>query len=76
MNNISVIEILEGLYVKDGQRYTTYQALTRAETDKGVRYELQRCTADVYETYRYATFPVVGTVYYDRFGRICSIVCD
>ena len=75
MDTVQILDFLEGWFVKDGTKYLTHQALTCTQNDKGVRYELQRCTTQVYKAYCNYTFPLDCAVYYDRFGRISRLDC-
>lgn len=77
MYNVKILGIFDGWFINsEGQKYATHQLLTASETDRGVRYELQKCTADISKDYGKATFPFFAALFYDRYGRICQLNLD
>lgn len=74
MYSVKILDAVSGWFVKDGNRYETNFLLTETTTDRGVRFELQRCTRDCLQQGLQA---VGDTVYlsYDKWGRVVSL-CD
>ena len=72
MYAVKILDVLNGWFLKDGNRFETHFILTESTTDRGVRFELQRCTKAFIET---ALDYVVDTVSlcYDKFGRVMGI---
>lgn len=70
MYTIRILDALSGFYInKDGQRYETNFLLTETSSDRGVRFELQRCTKDCFQEAKEAIDDTVN-LFYDKFGRV------
>lgn len=74
MYDVKILNALSGWFVKDGNRYETNFILTETTTDRGVRFELQRCTKDCVQEALQAIGDTVSLCY-DKYGRVTSL-CD
>ena len=72
MYNVKILDVLSGWFVKDGNRFETNFVLTETSSDRGVRFELQRCSKDFVQTALDAVGDIV-TLCYDKFGRVVSL---
>lgn len=72
MYAVKILDALSGWFLKDGNRIETHYVLTETSSDRGVRFELQRCTKAFIET----ALDYVGdtvALCYDKFGRVVSL---
>lgn len=72
MYNVKILDVLDGWFLKDGNRFETHFILTETTTDRGVRFELQRCTKAFTESAARLLGDTVGLCY-DKFGRVIDI---
>lgn len=72
MYTVKILDVLNGWFLKDGNRFETHFILTETTTDRGVRFELQRCTKAFSEN----AVRLLGdnvSLCYDKFGRVMDI---
>ena len=72
MYTVKILNALSGYFLKDGNRYETNFLLTETTTDRGVRFELQRCTKACLQEGLQAIGDTVSLCY-DKFGRVTSL---
>lgn len=75
MYTVKILNALTGYFIKDDNRYETHFFLTETATDRGVRFELQRCTKDCFQEGLQSIGDTV-VLYYDKYGRITSLHDD
>lgn len=69
MYSVKILDALAGCYNKDGNHFETYFILTETTSDRGVRFELQKCTKDCFQEAKEAIDDTVN-LFYDKFGRV------
>lgn len=75
MYDVKILNALSGWFIKDGNRYETNFLLTETTTDRGVRFELQRCTKDCLQEGLQAVGDTVS-LSYDKYGRVVTLYND
>lgn len=72
MYDVKILNAVSGWFVKDGNRYETYFLLTETSSDRGVRFELQKCTKDCIQEALQALGDTVS-LSYDKYGRVVTL---
>ncbi len=75
MYNVKILNALSGWFIKDGNRYETNFLLTETTSDRGVRFELQRCTKDCVQEALQSIGDIV-CLSYDKWGRVVTLYND
>ena len=73
MYNVKILDVLSGWFLKDGNRFETHFVLTETTSDRGVRFELQRCTKAFIQTAVDVIGDNVNDLCYDKYGRVMGI---
>lgn len=72
MYDVKILNAVSGWFVKDGNRYETHFLLTETSSDRGVRFELQKCTKDCIQEALQA-FGDTVFLSYDKYGRVVTL---